>query len=188
MMKKPDIRHLYDMKEVLYDKKWAESAPNLELYYMRRGVEKKGGLRRDITVVPGRLIGREFTKTKGHEHSNNYGEIYSVLKGEAIYLLQKYQKNEISDVFAVKAKKGQAVIVPPGYGHITINPSKKELVEANWLAEKCRNVYDLFVKKEGACYYYTKAGWLKNKKYGKIPKLAFKKPLNEMPENLDFLK
>ena len=31
-VKKPDIRYLNDMREVIYDKKWLKTAPNLELY------------------------------------------------------------------------------------------------------------------------------------------------------------
>ncbi|MDP3991079.1 MAG: glucose-6-phosphate isomerase family protein [Candidatus Nealsonbacteria bacterium] len=185
---KPDIRFLNDMKKMLYDKKWAEKSPNYELYYMYRGIKKKPGLRYDITVIPPRMLGKEFVKTKGHEHLKKYGEVYIVLSGQALYLMQKQQKNKIEDVYAVKAKKGEVVVVPPYYGHITINPSKtKTLKEANWVSEKCRNIYDLFVKKDGACYYYTKNGWLKNKKYAKTPKLRFQKSLKEIPENLDFL-
>lgn len=30
---KPDVRYLNDMRQVLYDQKWAKKAPNLELYY-----------------------------------------------------------------------------------------------------------------------------------------------------------
>ncbi|PIR02680.1 MAG: glucose-6-phosphate isomerase [Candidatus Nealsonbacteria bacterium CG_4_9_14_0_2_um_filter_37_38] len=197
--RRADIRYLNDMKMVLYDKSWAKNASNLELYYMYRGVKpphlliggggkKEGTLRYDITIIPPRMLGREFVKTKGHEHSNNYEEVYQVLKGEALYLLQKYQKNKIQDVYTIKAKRDNAVIIPPGYGHITINPSKKELIEANWLNEKCKNIYDLFVKKAGACYYYTKNGWIKNKNYKKVPKLRFKKPLKSMPKDLSFLK
>ena len=186
--KKPDVRYLNDMKTMLYDQTWAKKAPNLELYYMYRGRKRKKGLRYDITVMPPRLLGKEFIKTKGHGHNENYSEIYIVLQGKAIYLLQKYQNNQVKDVYAVKAKKGEAVIIPPQYGHITINPSKKEtLKEANWLDEKCRNIYDLFVKKQGACYYYTEQGWTKNKNYAKIPKLHFKRPLNKLPKDLGFL-
>lgn len=186
--KKPDIRFLNDMKEVLYDQKWARKAPNLELYYMYRGLKRKNGLRYDITVVPARLLGQEFAKTKGHEHFNNYGELYIVLRGKAIYLMQKYQNNQIKDVYAVKAKKGDVAIIPPHYGHVTINPSEKETLEtANWLDEKSGHVYDLINIKQGACYYYTKKGWIKNKKYAKVPKLRFAKPLKKVPKNLDFL-
>jgi len=186
--KKPDVRCLNDMKAVLYDQAWAKKAPNFKLYYMYRGLKRKNGLRYDITVIPPRLLGKEFVKTKGHEHNKNYGELYIVLQGKAVYLLQKYQNNQVKDVYAVKAKKGEVVIIPPRYSHVTINPSKKEtLKEANWLDEKCRNIYDLFVKKQGACYYYTKQGWTKNKKYDRVPKLRFKRPLKKIPKNLDFL-
>ncbi len=184
---KPNVRRLNDMKEVLCDKRWAKTAPNLELYYMYRGVKNKSDLRYDITVIPAQMLGKEFVKTKGHDHANNYGEIYIVLKGEALYLMQKYDNGVLKDAYAVRAKKGQVVIIPPHYGHITINPLKKTLKEANWVSVKCKNTYDLFVEKQGACYYFTKAGWLKNKNYKKIPKLRFEKPLNKIPQKLDFL-
>lgn len=185
--KKPDIRYLDDMREVLYDKKWSASAPNLELYYMYRGVENKGDLRYDVTVIPAQMLGKEFVKTKGHDHSGNYGEVYIVLEGEALYLMQKYNNGLVEDVYAVKAKKGQAVIIPPCYGHITINPANMTLEEANWISVKCKNTYDLFVEKQGACYYYTASGWIKNENYKNVPELRFAEPLNEMPDNLDFL-
>lgn len=187
--RKPDIRFLYDMKKVLYDKKWAETAPNFELYYMYRSIKEKNGLRYDITVIPPKMLGKEFVKTKGHEHSKKYGEVYTVLEGQAIYLIQKYKKNKIEDVYAIRAGKGESIIVPSYYSHITINPSqKKELIEANWLCEKCKNIYTLFEKKQGACYYYLKPGWVKNKNYGSVPKLRFKKPLKSLPSDLSFLK
>ncbi len=185
MALKPDIRLLEDMRGLLYNQEWAKTAPNFELYYMYRGVKKKDGLRYDITVIPPRMLGQEYTKTKGHSHSQEYGEIYIVLRGQALYLLQEYTNNKIKDVYAVKAKKGEVVVIPPHYGHITINPSKKEtLKEANWLCETCQNIYDLFVEKQGACYYFTEGGWIKNKKYGKVPKLRFEKPLRKWQPKL----
>jgi glucose-6-phosphate isomerase len=186
--RRPDIRHLYDMKGMLYDQKWLKKTANLELYFMYRGIKKKTGLRYDITVIPPKMLGKEFTKTKGHEHSKKYGEVYIVLEGKAIYLIQRCKKNKIEDVYAVKAREGESIIVPPYYGHITINPSKRELVEGNWLCEKCKNIYTLFEKKGGACYYYLKNGWIKNKNYELVPKLRFEKPLKKMMKNLEFLK
>ncbi len=185
--KKPDIRFLYDMKKVIYDRKWLKTVKNFPLYYMYRGVKKKGDLRYDIAVIPSLMLGNEFTKTKGHEHSNKYGEVYQVLKGKAIYLIQKWKRNKIEDVFAIKAEKNDFVVIPPYCGHITINPINQELREANWISKKCKNNYHLFEKKQGACYYYTKSGWIKNKNYKKVLKLRFKKPLKKMPKNLDFL-
>jgi len=200
---KPDIRYLKDMKEVIYDKQWLKTAPeSLELYYMYRGInpaqilpkakimagKEKRGLRCDITVIPSRMLGQEFVKTKGHYHSDKYQEVYMVLNGEAIFLFQKNKGKIVEDVLAIKAQKGDVIIVPPNYGHITINPSKQELKIANWISENCQNVYSIFKKMKGACYFYTKNGWIKNKNYSKIPKLRFEKPLKSMPKNLDFLK
>lgn len=177
------------MKNVLYDQKWVKDAPNFEVYYIWRGVKKKGDLRYDITIIPPKMLGQEFVKTKGHQHSKKYSELYIVLEGKAIFLIQKSKNNLlVEDIFAVKTKKNDIVIIPPHYGHLTINPSKKELKIANWLNKKCQNDYRLFEKKQGACYYYLKSGWLKNKNYKKIPKLRFEKPLKSMPKNLGFLK
>lgn len=186
--KKPDIRYLNDMREVLYDHEWAKTAPNFELYYMYRGLKEKDGLRYDITVIPARMLGQESTKTKGHEHVGNYGEVYIVLEGEAIYLIQKRRGKEIIDVFAIKAKKGDVAVIPSGYGHITINSSKKDLKMANWMAGGVKSDYTPILKMEGACYYYTKKGWIRNKNYKKVPKLRFEKPKKSLPKNLDFLK
>jgi len=182
---KPDIRFLNDMKEVLCDRKWAETAPNFELYYMYRGVKRENGLRYDITAIPPRMLGEEFTKTQGHRHAETHSEIYIVLEGRATYLLQKYANGIVEDVYVVEAKKGDVVVVPPHYGHVTINPSGKETLKmANWVCETCKNVYDLYVEKQGACYYFTDKGWIKNKRYGTVPELRFEKPLKKWQPKL----
>lgn len=186
--KKPEIRFLKDMKKVIFDKKWLKSAPNLELYYMYRRIKEKHGLRYDITVIPPLMLGKEFVKTKGHEHLKNESELYEVLEGKAVFLCQKRKGNSIEDVYAVKAKKEEIVVVPPGYGHTTINPSKKILKLGNWIYKNCKNDYSTIEKRKGLCYFYVKSGWIKNKNYKRAPKLYFEKPLKKMPENIDFLK
>ncbi|OHA70513.1 MAG: hypothetical protein A3H01_01555 [Candidatus Wildermuthbacteria bacterium RIFCSPLOWO2_12_FULL_40_9] len=188
-LKNPAIRSLNQVKEVLYDQNWAKKALNLPLYYMYRGIKRKNGLRYDITIIPPKMLGKEFVKTKGHEHKNHFPELYMVLEGKALYLMQKRdKKGAVLDVFAVKAKNGESIIVPEGYGHITINPGFKNLVAANWANDKCLSDYGFFERKNGACYYYTRSGWVKNKNYKKVPKLRFEKPLKRAPRNLDFLK
>ena len=155
---------------------------------MYRGITKKDGLRYDITIIPSQMLGKEFVKTKGHEHLGKFGEIYIVLAGEAIYLMQKREGESIRDVYGVRAKKGDVVVIRSGYGHVTINPSKKTLKMANWVAKNCKSSYDLFERKQGACYYFTESGWIKNRNYIKVPKLRFEKPLKKLPRNLDFLR
>lgn len=186
--KTPDVRKLSDMKAVLYDQEWAGKTPDLELYYMYRGLEEKEGLRYDVTVIPAKKLGQEFIKTKGHNHTESYGELYMVLEGEAIYLMQKGDEDKITDVCAIRAKKGEAALIPPGYGHVTINPSEKDLKMANWVCKNCRNDFSLFENLQGACYYYTENGWVKNEHYKEVPELRFESSLKEIPQNLDSLK
>lgn len=59
---------------------------------------------------------------------------------------------------------------------------------ANWISKNCKSDYSLFEKFQGACYFYTKSGWIKNENYAKISKLIFKKPLKRKSKNLDSLK
>jgi glucose-6-phosphate isomerase len=192
----PDIRRLNDVRNVLHDQEWLKAADNIELYYMYRGIEKKGDLRYDVTIIPAKMLGSEFVKTKGHYHIGAWPELYTVLEGQAIYLLQKKNSSGgIENAYAVKAEKGDVVIMPPFYGHVTINPSEtQELKMANWISDNCKSDYSDFEKLQGACYYYIlqpgsgQATWIKNKNYKSVPELRFEEPQKSVPENLDFLK
>ena len=185
---KPDIRAIKDMGSVLYDKDWRKTAdPNTELYYMYRGLKEKNNLRCDITVIFPTMLGKEFNKTKGHTHKNECRETYIVLEGEAIFLLQKERGDMIEDVYAVKAKQGEACIVPCLYSHITINPTTKILKTANLIDKEMENSYEGIQKRNGACYFYTTQGWIKNENYKNVPALRFENPQASLPEELSSL-
>jgi len=187
-IRKPDlVRSLKEMQDVLYDQKWSKASKNFNVYYVWRGVKEENGLRHDITIIPPKMLGKEFPKTKGHKHLKGFQELITVLEGEAFYLSQWEKRNRINEIRAVKAKKGDWVVVPSDCNHLTINSAKKILVMANWLSKKCKSDYSLFEKYRGAGYYFTKNGWIKNQKYVKIPPLRFEKPLKKKPKNLDFL-
>jgi len=103
--------------------------------------------------------------------------------------MQKGDENKVEDVVVVKAKKGDVIAVPAGYGHVTINPSKtEELKMANWVKKEDKGNFSLFEKMGGACYYYTEDGWIKNENYKNVPELRFEEPLKEIPQDLSFLK
>lgn len=172
--KKPDIRWLFDMSEVIYDKSWLAKAENFELYYMYRDLYLSNtdkdrlidqDLRYDITIIPPGMLGVEYVKTAGHYHPTppgstiSYPELYEVLEGEAIYLLQT---QDMSDVVAVYASEGEKVLVPPNYGHITINRSNKTLKMANLVARDFSSIYDPILKRGGGAYFYTTQGYIKN--------------------------
>jgi glucose-6-phosphate isomerase len=186
----PDVRTLMDIKEILFDKKWFQKNIRLrdqEIYYMYRGVSKpkdeptirKSGLRYDITVIPPLMMGDEYVKTAGHYHpiaigELTYAEVYQILDGEAIFLIQKvdnFDKHNLIDVAFAKAKAGDVFVVPPNFGHITINTSKKPLVMANWSADGFNSLYEPIERMCGAAYFFTKDGWVRNLRYGLVPPL-----------------
>lgn len=220
----PDIRELKDIEDVVFDKEWLKTAENFELYYMYRDLAENeeeydkifaNNLRYDITVIFSKMIGKEFNKTFGHDHpivpgtSITYPELYEVLEGEGIFLLQDSVNEEIKNVFAIKAKTGDKVIIPPNYEHLIINPSKESLKTCNWV---CRtfgsNIYKPFKLRHGFSYYATKdlsaplgINWIKNENYFSVPDLKFKeannlydfgidknKPIYELVKNLAKLK
>ena len=102
-------------------------------------------------------MGLEFVKTYGHYHPRvnpklryTYPEVYEVLDGEAHYLLQRAKDEEsVDDVLLVKATRGDKVIVPPNYGHVTINPLERTLKMANWVCRSFDSVYERYAKLHG---------------------------------------
>jgi len=193
----PSIRYLTKMTDVLFDQEWAKTAPDLKLYYMYRDIFinkeehreiKKANLRYDITIMPPIMLGKEFNKTTGHDHplvpdtKITYPEIYQVLSGQAIFLIQDSYGDQIKEVYVVKANKDDWVIIPPNYEHLMINASDKELKNANWI---CRdfgsNIYKPFRLKQGFSYFALQGPkgevkWQKNPHYQDIPELKFMKP------------
>lgn len=163
---------------------------------------KERGLRYDITVIPPGTLGREFVKTLGHYHppvpgsGMTYPELYEVLEGEAHYLLQTVAGGAtagdppgaaapastgppplpggLKDAVLVRAKAGDKVLIPPGYGHVTINPSRKVLRMANLVADGFQSLYEPYRRAGGAAYYETSDG-----KFAPNPRLAPSPPLRE---------
>ncbi len=181
--REPDIRRLSDMREVIFDQSWLAAAEDFELYYMYRDLFLSRGdgeklreqnIRYDITIIPPGMLGREYIKTAGHYHplvpggSVTYPELYEVLEGEALYLLQR---QDLGDVVAINASAGDKVLVPPNYGHITINGSNKKLKMANFVAGNFSSLYGPIKEKAGGAYFFTKEGWIKNERYPKAAEL-----------------
>ncbi len=189
----PEIRMLKDMREVLYDREFAISADDeLPLYYMYRDVSrnendekkiKSTKLRYDITVIPPVKLGKEFVKTLGHYHPPlpcsdvTYAEVYEVLDGSAHYLLQKEVNGIIEDVVVIEAERGEKVIIPPNYGHVTINPSDRELKMANLVFREFSSIYEPIRRKKGAAYFeLVDEGFIRNDNYEKLPDIRFLSP------------
>ncbi len=164
------IRTFDQMKDVLQDKKAKPPKQGPELYYIFRKVYFNAGIRYDIVFMLQRFLGEEYNKTYGHYHpvaenGLSYPEVYQVLKGEALFLLQK----KIGDSFEVvytSAKTGDVLLIPPNYGHVSINESDdKALVLANIVYDKFESLYGDYKANGGAAFYYTKSGFAHNTNY-----------------------
>ena len=195
--RKPEIRYAENMGEVILDKGWLKENSKAKLYYMYRDLWKKGdkekirenSLRYDITIIPPRNIGKEYVKTKGHYHPESspgitYPELYEVMEGKAHYLLQKRSsKGILEDVFLVEANEGEKALIPPNYGHITINPDPdKSLKMSNWVDRSFDSIYEDILELGGGGYFELTSGeFIKNENYDQVPELR-KVKATEIPE------
>jgi len=159
----PDVRRLDDMRPVLADP--GAGGPAGDLYFMYRGAGPAGpqeranrlGLRFDLTVLRPGCVGREYVKTFGHEHPRApdgiaYPELYQVVSGQAWFLLQDRRS-----VRVVRARDGDCVLVPPGFGHVTVNVGPGPLVLANWVAAGFASRYEPYRRRRGAAVYVEAA-------------------------------
>ena len=193
------VRSMKDLSAVVADE--SLKLNDEPAYFMYRNVRrlgdekilKKNNQRFDLTVIPNAKLGKEFIKTSGHYHpvkprtAVEYPELYYVLSGQATYLMQKHEKDGlISDVIISRVRPGEAIIMPLGYGHVTINELNKPLVMANWAEANFKSEYGDFETKRGAAYYLMVNGTIqKNSRYGKLPQVRV---LKSSPHAIDDLK
>ncbi|MDD1672056.1 MAG: glucose-6-phosphate isomerase [Methanomicrobiales archaeon] len=164
----PQERTVDEVRQVLATPECPCSGP---LYYMYRDLSRddrdrhwlaRKHLRYDITVIPPLTLCGEYVKTKGHYHPDapsgtGYPELYEILSGDAHHLLQD---RSLSDAVLIRASAGDKVVVPPGYGHVTINPSPATLIMANLVASSFSSSYGLYEELHGAAYYEMLGGEL----------------------------
>lgn len=178
---KPSVRTIDDMRTVLADPSCRKYGT---LYSMYRDLAKSEedrswlhcrNLRYDITVIPPKNVCGERVKTKGHFHPKNpagvgYPEVYEVLEGHGHYLLQD---RTCDDVVIVSADQGDLVIIPPEYGHVTINPSPDTtLAMANIVSCAFESEYGVYEQYGGGAYYEMADGsFRKNSRYLEVPPL-----------------
>jgi glucose-6-phosphate isomerase, archaeal len=177
----PVVRDAGELEGVLATPGCPCSGP---VYYMYRDVARseedrqwlhEQKIRFDITVIPPRDLCGEWMKTKGHYHPESpsgtgYPEIYDVLAGEAHYLIQT---RDCADVVMIAATTGDIVVVPPGYGHVTINPSRTDVLQmANLVSSAFQSDYLPYEHLRGAVFYeMTSGAFVKNPLYPQKPRL-----------------
>ena len=118
-----------DMKDVLKGPNL--DGPEIHYYMIRGGIDKA-----NTTVLESGNVGGEYIKTYGHYHDGNVREMYEIVGGEGIVLLQQRKidsnsvpiDDEIETFIAIKVKPGDCVHMPPEFGHIIVNIGKMWLV------------------------------------------------------------
>lgn len=158
----PDIRMLSDMDYTFLDADLRDM-DDYEMYYMYREIVTKNNIRYDITIIPPREINGECAKTHGHDHPLSkdgvgYPEIYQILKGKAVFMLQKENRDGSVNVRLINANAGDVVLIPPGWGHVTINSGDVTLVLSNIVSTKFESDYGTYKRSRGPAYHYMKNG------------------------------
>jgi glucose-6-phosphate isomerase len=184
------------MQPVLMDPDSKPAPEREELYYMYRdvhlpqheGIIRENKVRYDVTVVPPGKLGKEFVKTLGHFHSKvpgqeyEYPEVYEVLHGQALFMIQKLDPHDperVITVMSIKASTGEKVVYPPNYGHIIVNIGHDVLVTANWVSSEYTADYKSIADKRGMAYYIVEGRdgkqfeIIPNTNYREIPEMRF---------------
>lgn len=185
----------------------AENDKNEIIYDVYRGIQfpqdeeqlKKDHFQYDITIIKSGTVGKERKKTSGHYHSWNemrtstYPEVYEVISGTAIYILQKadnfedknYDNLDVEDIIVARVHAGQAIIIPPNYGHCSINGGNGDLVFSNLAITLCKVDYDPVKYYHGLGVYVEEINgdlsFKKNGSYKKLPEIKYA----EVKENAD---
>lgn len=123
------------------------------------------GLRYDSTVILPGAAGDEFKKTAGHFHCQipgkgmSYPEYYQVISGTALFVMQKVQNEHtpgrmlVENCLVAEVHAGQAIVIPPDYGHCTINVGAETMVFVNLVACDSQNDYEGVKRSVGMCCY-----------------------------------
>lgn len=145
----------------------------------------------DITIIMPGQVGGECKKTSGHYHgwnpakTNTYAEVYEVIKGTALYVLQKSPNFDaedpgelvVEDLILATVHEGETIIIPPNYGHASVNIGDGPLVFSNLAYTPCVVNYDPVRYYHGMSYYLMKKdGELtaeSNGRYQNVPEPKF---------------
>jgi glucose-6-phosphate isomerase, archaeal len=112
-----------------------------------------------VTYAAGRL-GNEPVRSQGHVHkkSSHSGwsppEIYEIWSGHAIIYMQEFAGDNPGRCFAVHAKAGDLVVVPPEWAHATINADPDTpLTFGAWCDREYGFLYDDIRARKGLAWY-----------------------------------
>ncbi|MGI6017808.1 MAG: glucose-6-phosphate isomerase family protein [Marvinbryantia sp.] len=123
-------RYLSQMKNMFLDSEMVEDIlkeedPLMYEFYELGCPERAGDLAFGTSIIYPGKIGKEYYMTKGHFHTIlNTAEVYWCLSGEGYMVME----NVAGDSIEMQMKPGEALYVPRGYAHRTVNTGTEKLV------------------------------------------------------------
>lgn len=121
---------------------------------------KKRNLLYGAMIFGSGILGEEPIRSQGHIHAISPScqastcEVYEIWQGEAYIYMQESAKDNPGRCFAVHAKEGQVVIVPPGWAHCTINADPiKPMLFGAWCVRDYGFEYKEIREHGGVAYF-----------------------------------
>lgn len=142
-------RYLSQMEHMYFDKttahKMAEREDRLVYEFYELGCpEREGDLAFGTTILYPGTVGEEYFMTKGHFHTKlETAEVYYTFQGEGYMVMENMAGHTVER----QIKAGQAVYVPRGYAHRTVNTGDIPLVLFYTFAADAGHDYGTIEKK-----------------------------------------
>ena len=198
-----------DMAGLLYDPRTIEDGDGLAYSFYSIIILAKDkqlfehyGYTNGVTILQAGVINGECIKNSGHFHIAAEGhrypntEVYEILFGKAVFLLQKsrnFMKHDeeiiLDDCKMVFLSQGEKIIVPPFYAHCAVNVGEGPMVFGN-LAAPCELDYSPITAHHGFFTYVMKAAgelkFINNTHYKQVPACTKVKTAENLPLGIDF--
>lgn len=134
------------------------------------------GLRFDIAVIMPGMLGSEWMKTAGHfhrsVHNQSLPELVEVAHGRGLILLQLMRTpDRVAEIVVLRVMRGDWVVIPPGYGHVSINTTSSPLILTHVRSRGVRLEYEEMARHRGAGYWIGPAGQWMNTSYEEVPEV-----------------
>ena len=160
-----DIRLFSKMKNLYENPEGIED--NYQMYFTAGRVAEKGalnafksnGVTYEYTVIPAKDVNGECNKTHGHVHGINPKtgkrriEAFEVLYGNGCFELFKETGLNEFECLIVLLEKGDKIIVPSDYFHLSINLSTdKPFIFSDLIKDDVDTIYSHVKEKNGGPY------------------------------------
>lgn len=178
-MKLASTRTLDELRPVLKDENSSGPDP---VYWVFSEVSEDW---ENLTVIAEGNFNGEFAKTFGHYHGADVGEVYHLIDGKGVLLLQKkhmeegeWVKDQVDEVLLIKVDPGEEVTITPEWGHSWSNVGEGPLISFdNWREGHTPRDYQVIEKLHGMAYYLIlenrEVKAVPNPNYNNLPQLVW---------------